>query len=61
MKFKVRKASDWHYEDYIEINNLYELEAFTLDYDENWIKEGYMPIIIDFNCKIITIYDDYIE
>lgn len=57
MKFLVNKASNFNYEEYIEINNLEELKALSEKYNRE--------LVISFNFtkefgKII-IYDDYLE
>ena len=54
-KFRLTKASDYTYDEGIEVNTIEEL--FDL------IKKYNRPIIIkdDFGVKIIKIYDDWIE
>lgn len=51
MKFAIRKASDWNYEDELEINSLEELIKF--------INNNGGKIILKE--ERITIYDDYVE
>lgn len=53
MKFTIAKASDWDYEDEVEIKTLEELVKFIKEYDK--------AVVIEKDCKRIIIYDDYLE
>lgn len=65
MKFRLTKASEWEFEEEVEINSLEDLENLQKLYtnckrasDYAWKKP---KLIVDFNEKEITIYDYYIE
>ena len=53
MTFTVELASDWEYTRTLTFNSLEELEAFSH-------KEGH-DLIMDFDRKVIIVYDDFIE
>lgn len=69
MKFKLRKASDFHDESFreIDINTLDDLknlqqsfrDKFDCDSADEWMK--YCSLIIDFVCMEIVVYDYWIE
>lgn len=65
MKFRLTKASEWEFEDEVEINSLEDLIALQNKYtnyeganDCAWPNPS---LVIDFNEKDITIYDYYLE
>lgn len=65
MKFRLTKASEWEFEEEIEINSLEDLIALQNKYtnyeganDCAWKNPS---LIVDFNEKDITIYDYYLE
>lgn len=53
MKFQVSMASDWGYQDEIEIDTLDGLMGFIQEHEED--------IVISSDLKRIIIYDYYIE
>lgn len=69
MQFKLEKASDWEFEEQVEISSLEELEElqkrFTepLDPTNTTYRRGFdiPPLVVDFYRKEITVYDDYLE
>lgn len=64
MIFKVRRVSDWNFEEEeVEINTLDELKTLQKEYatpndDSCWENPS---LIIDFNEMTIDVYDHYIE
>lgn len=54
MEFTLLKASDYTFKKKVEVNTITDLELFSKQYGER-------KFIVDFECKEITIYDDYIE
>ncbi|MED5101095.1 hypothetical protein P9858_13295 [Niallia circulans] len=53
MKLKVVKASDLDYESEVDVKTIEELFNFIKDCDN--------AVVIEKDCKRITIYDDYLE
>ena len=65
MKFRLTKASDWKFEEEIEINSLDDLITLQNKYknyegDPDYVWDN-PSLVIDFNEKEITIYDNYLE
>lgn len=63
MEFTLRKASDWDFEETVEINTLEDLKELQEKYkipDNPGIWEN-PSLIINFNTHIIEIYDYYRE
>ena len=65
MKFRLTKASDWKFEEEIEINSLEDLITLQNKYknyegDPDYVWDN-PSLVIDFNEKEITIYDNYLE
>ena len=65
MKFRLTKASDWKFEEEIEINTLEDLVALQNKYtncggdsDYVWVNPS---LVVDFDEEEITIYDYYLE
>jgi hypothetical protein len=65
MKFRLIKASDFEFEEEVEINSLEDLIALQNKYtncegasDYSWVNPS---LVIDFNEREIIIYDYYIE
>lgn len=54
MRFQVEKASDYDYQETVEINTIEDLIALSNRYNNE-------DLIINFRDNIIIIYDDYIE
>jgi len=69
MKFNIEKAGDSYYTEQIDITTINELEVFANKHkikDNDWPRVLGPPgqsynLIIDFENKLITIYDGYIE
>ena len=63
MKFKIKKASDWKFEEEIEINTLEDLITLQNKYtnrESDYIQDN-PSLVVDFNEKEIIIYDNYLE
>ena len=54
MTMKLRKASDWCFEETIEVNTLEDLRKLSEKYDCS-------DLIVEFEANAIMIYDDYVE
>ena len=66
MLFRLSKASDWNFEEHINVNTLEDLKLLAKKYyDSTMATDKYAPLILYFDTPMeiptIQIYDDYIE
>ena len=64
MEFKLRKASDWEFEETINVERIEDLEQYTrMPMSSDGIVTFNSPysLIVDFVDKEIMIYDNYVE
>lgn len=54
MEFKIRKASDWKYEETVTLATLEEMEKF-------YNAHGHNNLVVNFKNKVIIIYDSWLE
>ena len=58
---KVEKASDWSFEEYIQISTLEDLFELTKKYGHNIIIRARQPYETEDEERTIIVYDDYME
>ena len=68
MKFKLTKASDWEFEEQVEVSSLQELEALQNKFERprdpsnssiwGWERPS---LVVYFFKMVITVYDYYME
>ena len=62
MKFSLRKASDWDFEEEIEVTTVEDLKKLDEEYGEHGLILRFDPRTVeDFEYPTIKIYDDYVE
>ena len=61
MTIRVTKASDWKFEEYIQIGTLEDLFELTKKYGHNIIINARRPYETEDDERTITVYDDYME
>lgn len=58
---RVEKASDWNFEEYIQIGTLKDLLELTEKYGDDIIIRARRPYETEDEVRTITVYDDYLE
>lgn len=62
MKFILRKASDWDFEEEIEVTTAEDLKKLDEEYGEHGLILRFDQLTVeDFEYPTIEIYDDYVE
>lgn len=62
MKFSLHKASDWDFEEEIEVTTVEDLKKLDEEYGEHGLILRFdWRTVEDFEYPTIKIYDDYVE